>query len=84
MFAYRPKGLDDPWLANANGNGVPQNENAALMATLGWLIQSDVPNGVVIAIMPDAKYAIHNVETTSRTSNNIMQVRTMLTLVDIV
>ncbi len=62
LFCHRPSSVEDPWLAGADCNGVPQNETAAIIATLAWLLQSKIPEGTVVEIMPDAKYAIGNSE----------------------
>jgi hypothetical protein len=54
LFCHRPNGVEDPWLAAADCNGVPQNETAAIIAALAWAIQSEIPAGTIIEIVPDA------------------------------
>jgi ribonuclease HI len=83
LFCHRPSGVEDPWLAAADCNGVPQNETAAIIATLAWVIQSRMPEGTIIEIVPDAKYAIGNAKAEYSPKSNKNQIKIWHAMMDI-
>ena len=83
LFCHRPTDKDDPWLAGADCNGVPQNETAAVIAALTWAIQSQIPTGTCIEIVPDAKYAIGNANAEYSPKSNKAQIKMLHAIIDI-
>ena len=70
-------------MAGADFNGVPQNETAAVIAALTWVIQSDLPKGACIEIVPDAKYAIGNADAEYSPKSYKTQIKTLHAIIDI-
>ena len=62
VFGHFANGEDDPWLAKADRQKVPQMETAGALAALTWAMQSGAPKGTELVILPDAAYAIGALE----------------------
>ena len=84
IFGHSAACIEDPWLAGADRNQVPQNESAAILASLAWAAQSKAPTGTSLVILPDASYAIGVLNADFRPKSNHSQVKVVRAVADII